>query len=441
MNNERANPTNIPAKANIVEEGILTNRNGVLSGFNTTSCAKLPSNFQPNSNTWEMIFKGKTSNDVTTGQYISALSKDFTTAGRYATRFGVKDGHFVFSVTYNGTAWDIPIESTIGTYTVQANTDYYVKFEYTGSAYVLSYSLDGDIYTEDINVTSSTPIYNDLTACLIGCWSNGDSGFASPWLGSINLNETYININGVRWWSGMKSKVRLHTEDYDDYDWVINREEETFRLPIKVKLASGKAVVGNGLGLGLTDGEDFSSIVEYQENIKARLNYGQAVGTVIDGTSSFINNATLGVTTDPTKSGLELSDSDLSLYFYVGETVQNANLINAGRVEEKLSTVIPDNSELIASYGMPDYSAGVSRSSGTYTESYDGILIVHVENVVAYSNWEITIGGKNYKFYQGYTSVDHNHPTNGFVMIPKNESYTLTLSGVTATFFPLKGAK
>ena len=45
----------------------------------------------------------------------------------------------------------------------------------------------------------------------------------------------------------------------------------------------------------------------------------------------------VGITTDPTKSGLELSDSDLYLYFYVGETVQNANLINAGRIEEKLS--------------------------------------------------------------------------------------------------------
>jgi hypothetical protein len=51
----------------------------------------------------------------------------------------------------------------------------------------------------------------------------------------------------------------------------------------------------------------------------------------------------LGVTTDPTKSGIETSDEGLYLYFYVGETVQNANLVNVGRVEEKLSDCITRN--------------------------------------------------------------------------------------------------
>ena len=45
----------------------------------------------------------------------------------------------------------------------------------------------------------------------------------------------------------------------------------------------------------------------------------------------------MGVTLDSTKSGIETSDSDLYLYFYVGETVQNANLINAGRIGEQLA--------------------------------------------------------------------------------------------------------
>ena len=34
------------------------------------------------------------------------------------------------------------------------------------------------------------------------------------------------------------------------------------------------------------------------------------------------------------------------LYFYVGETIQNANLVNVARIEEKLVDLIPDNSKL-----------------------------------------------------------------------------------------------
>ena len=47
----------------------------------------------------------------------------------------------------------------------------------------------------------------------------------------------------------------------------------------------------------------------------------------------------MGITTDPTKSGVEtrLTETTLYLYFYVGETVQNANLIDAGRIGEALA--------------------------------------------------------------------------------------------------------
>ena len=58
------------------------------------------------------------------------------------------------------------------------------------------------------------------------------------------------------------------------------------------------------------------------------------------------------------------------LYFYVGETVQNANLVNLGRIEETLASLIPDNSSLISSYGMPsnkyvDLTWGASLSEYT----------------------------------------------------------------------------
>lgn len=144
--------------------------------------------------------------------------------------------------------------------------------------------------------------------------------------------------------------VKLSTdEDITDYDFVINTSNETFRLPVKVKqkfFSGDVPVVGNGIALGLTDGSKNAGLYGASGNSPNFLTssislYGTNTGTSPEGTNRLNQNKSLGVTTDPTKSGLiaKLSSAEVSglyLYFYVGETVQNANLINAGRIEEKL---------------------------------------------------------------------------------------------------------
>ena len=71
------------------------------------------------------------------------------------------------------------------------------------------------------------------------------------------------------------------------------------------------------------------------------------------------------------------------LYFYVGETVQNANLINAGRIEEKLvdkvdtnaSNFTADGKSLISGFGMPStkvVSLTVGASGTKYTAPANG---------------------------------------------------------------------
>ena len=130
--------------------------------------------------------------------------------------------------------------------------------------------------------------------------------------------------------------VKLSTDsDITDYDFVVNTSDETFRLPIKVNLASGKAVAGNGMTLGLNNTLANAGLYADDNGIlKAGVgHYGGEVGETATG--QFLSeNRNIGITTDPTKSGIETSDSNLYLYFYVGETVQNANLVNVGRIEE-----------------------------------------------------------------------------------------------------------
>lgn len=104
--------------------------------------------------------------------------------------------------------------------------------------------------------------------------------------------------------------VKLSTETYTDYDFVLNTADETFRLPLKNHTAD-------------------------------------------DG------------------------NSVLTLYFYVGETVQNANLIDAGRIGEQLAT---KTDMLQASgAGMPsnryiDLTLGASGS--TYTAPANGWVLI-----------------------------------------------------------------
>ena len=187
--------------------------------------------------------------------------------------------------------------------------------------------------------------------------------------------------NGTETVEGLS--VKLSTEEYTDYDFVLNTSDETFRLPLKTKLASGKAVVGNGISLGFTDGTNNSGLwwdpnVGGNDNINA---YGVSIGQDVSSNPQLnFNNKAIGVTTDPTKSGIETSDSDLYLYFYIGETVQNANLIDAGRIGEQLANKVDtSNTQWATNACIPDYSAGVTQYVDTeYTATIDGFIFVFV---------------------------------------------------------------
>lgn len=173
--------------------------------------------------------------------------------------------------------------------------------------------------------------------------------------------------NGTETKAGVS--VKLATETYTDTDFVLNTADETFMLPIKVKLASGKAVVGNGMTLGLTNGNGSNVGLGYSSsNGHGFEPVQEAYGTSLPVNTNPGQSGAIGyygITTDPTKSGIETSDSDLYLYFYVGETVQNANLINAGRIEETLAKKVDMQQATIASMPSNRYIDLTLGASGT----------------------------------------------------------------------------
>ena len=171
--------------------GSLTNTNNVLSGFSTSNYAQINTNFVPGSNTWEMNFLVTTGDNVSTEQEICADSTN-------SLEIELINSHFALEVN-SGT-------TNQGTYTVLANTTYYVKVQFTGSQYILSYSLNGSLYTQDVTVTSSTS-YKGNSTLYIGKDINNNS---APWLNTINLSGCNILINNSQIWQGLTATNNVY---------------------------------------------------------------------------------------------------------------------------------------------------------------------------------------------------------------------------------------
>ena len=163
--------------------------------------------------------------------------------------------------------------------------------------------------------------------------------------------------NGTETVEGLS--VKLSTETYTDYDFVLNTAEETFRLPLlngsenlpdnssdKITtqlfnsshpytatervFVTGSALTSGGTGAGFSHVLLNGKVIAREEgdfaDFQLILNKGDVLTTT--GTTSDAN----------AQINIAPVVGNGSLYFYVGETVQNANLIDAGRIGEQLAT-------------------------------------------------------------------------------------------------------
>lgn len=182
--------------------------------------------------------------------------------------------------------------------------------------------------------------------------------------------------------------VKLSTETYTDFDFILNTGDETFRLPLKNKLASGSSIVNN-----------------------------------------------------------ETSSAGLQLYYYLGETVQNAILIDAGRIGEQLvNKVDSTNTKWAVNACMPDYTRGVTFAVNTPVQApYDCVVFWTVSSIHTTSNFLISPTGEfttehlTFPFYMnndGYTTLKFYVPKGYYFKSTGNiESNTFSPS----QYFPFKG--
>ena len=369
---------NNPAESNVIKVGSITDSNGVLSGFSVANNTLLPVTFSPEKNPWEIVIKFKTPQ---TFSEQALITKTHQNGVNYGLRIGFDPGGMVYYLI--GSSYNTFICEGLGIQTLNVDTNYYVKFEFTGEAYKAYISTDTETWTEDFSFSTTTPVeaFDEPTYL-------GDNIYKNvPFAGSIDLNESYININGQRWWNGRKSAAIKtgETSISPDYDFVINMTDETFRLPLlngeRVLIAKKEATtedptwfnwysdgwleqggnqlsrwttgenrrinfikpfVDNNYSLAYSNGTPDMTNMNWKSAITARDKNGfnfQHVSLAGNSCENNFSYISCGYASIPTTSDYtEIK----GLYFYVGDVVQDASLINAGRVLEyfsKLNTV------------------------------------------------------------------------------------------------------
>ena len=209
---------------------------------------------------------------------------------------------------------------------------------------------------------SDKPLYNESWLLSNGQYNlkatypTAYEGLQVEYNSEIEAGTTVTLPSGVSYTKRGLS-VKLSTETYTDYDFVLNTADEKFRLPLQVKqkfynaVSGNYPVVGNGMTLGLYGHNQDNVFVEaclrdVNHNIVPN---SLGVGVSTDSYNRNLNTNGLagtnfGVTKDPTKSGLvaKLSSTEVSglyLYFYVGDIDQNHGIVNMGRIGEQVASL------------------------------------------------------------------------------------------------------
>lgn len=322
----------------------------------------------------------------------------------------------------------------------------------------------------EVNIKDTLELNNPFTFGM-NLYYKGEMNNIS-WLKSASQQNTKVLYPDFYNWvltnvNAGKDGFKLSTaSDITDYDFVVNTTDETFRLPL---LNGGENLPDNSSDKITTQIFNSSHPYTATERVFVTGNFYTTGGTASE---AFINGVriaseasghgsfqvilnkgdvltTTGVGADKwAQINIAPVVGNGSLYYYVGETVQNANLIDAGRIGENLVNKVEiSNTQWATNACMPDYSAGISvaypLSSNPYTAPCNGMLCpwgkptnTRIKPIINGVTQEYLVlaelsGGSG--GYQGRSI----YLSKGDVMY-FDESYSAL---VGCTFYPLKGAK
>jgi hypothetical protein len=137
------------------------------------------------SGAWCIQGKFKSTN-TTTNQKLMASNIHF---GYGVHKF--TDNKLVLNLSGNGTSWSIVTNLSGSKNDWATDTEYYIRLRFTGSAYYVDWSLDGDNWINEITYTSSTPIYSDIGGTRFGISYDN----SNPLIGT--MDDLYVTIGSA----------------------------------------------------------------------------------------------------------------------------------------------------------------------------------------------------------------------------------------------------
>lgn len=349
---------------------------------------------------------------------------------------GTNGNQSLIAQNYSGSAQSTP--SSGNTYIKVNNSTYQDNAPVQQEAIQYPYFIQIATGVEtEVNIKNTLELNNPFTFGM-NMYFKGEMDNVS-WLKSAGQQNAKADYPDFYDWvltnaNAGKDGFKLSTaSDITDYDFVVNTTNETFRLPLKNGqegvFASG--VKGNSLTLGITDGTTFYGLQvgsEDARNVSPRKDsYGLPVGSPYNTGSNI--EKTIGLTTDSTKSGIVVDitvPTGYNLYYYVGVTVQNEGLINAGRFAEKLVNCLDKTSTsdkaLSVTWSAPDFSTKTAKNNNTeYTAEYTGWLEVKTDdyNSATY----LTINGDR----KNINGASDNQLNNSYhwMLLPKGTTYKI----------------
>lgn len=325
--------------------------------------------------------------------------------------------------------------------------------------------------TEAIEITTSE---NDTLPLFYNFYSQED----------MTTTGAYVNASLGSWLSGNvyttaynelvnklgTGNVKTNTDSYTDYDFVINQDDMTFRLPLlngSEDLVSNKSInlgsissggtvtaPANGYIFAVVPSTAANQVLAFKNNnsgLSSR-NYSVASGNDVMCMLPVAKDdvVTVGFGAAYRTLTFYYAQGNGDLYYKVANAVTNLEILDVAKVTADLNTKLSrGNAEEIASWGMPDYSAPIDKAGNqTYLAEVDGYGYIYE----AATNNSLAIGGiqisqnsdlSNSIWLTGFYSNASNRNVNAGAFIPKGWYYRFRMqysSGFYCKFYPLKGA-
>ena len=235
--------------------------------------------------------------------------------------------------------------------------------------------------------------------------------------------------------------VKLSTETYTDYDFVLNTSDETFRLPLlngdeHIADYTNSTTIGNNVDFIVPQNGFIRNFVTNASGTSYASVNGVAIIEHCSNASVYNDSDIVKVSKGDIYHSYFTSDSSVfykakgngSLYYYVGETVQNANLIDAGRIGEQLAT--KTDMQQASGAGMPsnkyiDLTVGATGS--TYTAPANGWF--SLLRVVSTANINITLTTNKKMYSRSVSTTTGAQTLKASIPVAKGDTLTVEWNG------------